>query len=541
MTCRTDKLLSVLLFAPGIFFFSNTLAQAQACTPVLYLFRHAEDKVVNRKNVLTDSGMKHAKLYPDMIELLEKTYLTSPATLCPVQRVFAMWDRQLSDTDIRGTTNPFYTALPLAQKVKIPPTSSPVCPPPTTTPPLTGYTPEMCFQDDGYPMPGTHKYYLCEHINEDPNDPNTCENNAGIDPKEPDRPHRNALLAYSGDTNSHFYSYLLAYFQVNPTSSVAIFYTSQGMPDVSQALGAPPIVVGDPDPNVRGWPGLLRNSVNIFTFDGNTFVKNYPNPPPPTRDKVVPVQCFTFSRVKDYACQTSGGGLAEGDVPADGVMCLAVIPDTSRGDIYGYCKRPGAPPAAAQHDIDGNTISDIVWRDTSGDIAVWLMNGAGVASSAGLGNLPTTWSIVGQRDFDGDGTADLLWRDTSGNTAIWFMNGTTVASTAGVGNIPTNWTVVATGDFNGDGMGDILWQDTSGNLAVWLMNGATVSASGGIGNVPANWTLAGTGDFDGDGKTDLLWRDNLGNTAIWFMNGTTGRVDGRARQHPDDVDGGGHR
>jgi hypothetical protein len=37
--------------------------------------------------------------------------------------------------------------------------------------------------------------------------------------------------------------------------------------------------------------------------------------------------------------------------------------------------------------------------------------------------------------------SDLLWRDTSGNTAIWFMDGTTIASTAGVGNIPTTWTV----------------------------------------------------------------------------------------------------
>ena len=44
-------------------------------------------------------------------------------------------------------------------------------------------------------------------------------------------------------------------------------------------------------------------------------------------------------------------------------------------------------------------------------------------------------------DYNGDGMSDLLWRDTGGNTAMWFMNGTTVASTAGVGNIPTNWTV----------------------------------------------------------------------------------------------------
>ena len=55
--------------------------------------------------------------------------------------------------------------------------------------------------------------------------------------------------------------------------------------------------------------------------------------------------------------------------------------------------------------------------------------------------MPTTWSIVQSGDYNGDGMSDLLWRDTSGNTAMWFMNGTTIASTAGLGNIPTNWVV----------------------------------------------------------------------------------------------------
>jgi VCBS repeat protein len=176
---------------------------------------------------------------------------------------------------------------------------------------------------------------------------------------------------------------------------------------------------------------------------------------------------------------------------------------------------------AATHDFNADGRSDIAWRDTGGNAAIWLMSGGTVLSASGIGMVPTTWSIAGQRDFDGEGNADLLWHDTSGNTAIWFMNGTTVLSAAPIGIIPTTWGIIATGDFNGDGFGDILWQDNSGNLAVWLMNGATVSSSAGIGNVPlGTWTVVGTGDFDGDGKTDLLWRDTSGNTAIWFMNGT---------------------
>jgi hypothetical protein len=39
--------------------------------------------------------------------------------------------------------------------------------------------------------------------------------------------------------------------------------------------------------------------------------------------------------------------------------------------------------------------------------------------------------------------SDILWRDSSGNVAIWFMNGAQ-ASGAGVGSVPTNWTIAGT-------------------------------------------------------------------------------------------------
>jgi hypothetical protein len=110
--------------------------------------------------------------------------------------------------------------------------------------------------------------------------------------------------------------------------------------------------------------------------------------------------------------------------------------------------------SASTHDLSGDGFSDILWRNSNGGVARWLMNSATILSSLGLGNLPISWSIVGQRDFNGDGFADILWRDSSGGVVMQLMNNDgTVRSSLGVTNLPTNWTIAGTGDFNGDGKG----------------------------------------------------------------------------------------
>jgi hypothetical protein len=146
----------------------------------------------------------------------------------------------------------------------------------------------------------------------------------------------------------------------------------------------------------------------------------------------------------------------------------------------------------ATHDFNGDFRSDILWRNgTSGQAMIWLMNGATITSSLGLGNMSGSWTIIGTGDFNGDGKSDVLWRNNSGNVEIWFMNGTSVQSAVAVGKVRTSWAIAETGDFDGDGKSDILWRDSAGNVAIWFMNGAAIQSTASVGNVARSWTIQG--------------------------------------------------
>ncbi len=205
---------------------------------------------------------------------------------------------------------------------------------------------------------------------------------------------------------------------------------------------------------------------------------------------------------------------------------------------FGLCVAllAGTAVNAATADFNGGapSKSDILWRNANtGENAIWLMDGSTLTSSGLIQSVPSAapgWAIAGVGDFNGDGKADILWRNTStGDNAIWLMNGFTMTSSAlipGVAGAPSAWIIAGVGDFNGDGKADILWRNTStGDNAIWFMNGLTLSSSALIPGVPSampGWIIAGLGDFNGDGKADILWRNTTtGDNAIWFMNGLT--------------------
>ena len=176
-------------------------------------------------------------------------------------------------------------------------------------------------------------------------------------------------------------------------------------------------------------------------------------------------------------------------------------------------------------DMNGDGEEDVLWRNTiSGVVAIWLMNEGAMTSSGFLGGVPAEWVIKGIGDVNGDGKADVLWRNSNtGMVAVWLMNGLTITSVNFLGSTPLMWKIEQVGDVNGDGKADLVWHNrTSGTVALWLMNGLTVTSVGFPASTSTDWKIQGVGDVNGDGKVDVLWRNtNSGMVAVWLMNGTT--------------------
>jgi hypothetical protein len=177
----------------------------------------------------------------------------------------------------------------------------------------------------------------------------------------------------------------------------------------------------------------------------------------------------------------------------------------------------------ARLDLDGDGHSDALFRQTSGAVSVWMMDGTAVLGSAAPLAMYGWVDLAGVGDFDGDGkSADMLWFDSySGGVSITMNDAAGRKSNSSTGAVNLAWRVRGVADFDGDGTTDVLWVDpASGNVTVWLITRGTVKNTRLIGTFSAGWDVVAAGDFDGDGKSDVLFenvatRDHL----LWLLDG----------------------
>jgi hypothetical protein len=255
----------------------------------------------------------------------------------------------------------------------------------------------------------------------------------------------------------------------------------------------------------------------------------------------------SYPAIVDSSWRVRGSGDFNGDGQGDvlwqntaGQVAIWYMSGGSRiGDAYPGAQVPAAWRMQGVGDFDGDGVSDILWRDDSGQLAIWFKGDPGAwlkpPAYPGYGGrpepVPLDWLVNGVADFDGDGRTDILWRGSDGQVAIWHMaGGVRIGERYAKGATSLAWRIEGTADFDADGRADILWRDTSGQLAIWLGGDETRAVYPSYNNTGAPvdpaWRVQDLGDYNADGRADLLWRRNDGGVAIWFMAG--GRVIGDA-------------
>jgi Ca2+-binding RTX toxin-like protein len=211
------------------------------------------------------------------------------------------------------------------------------------------------------------------------------------------------------------------------------------------------------------------------------------------------------------------GTIVNDDVAASPAPVLPPVTNPGASETH-----PNPVVADTQHaanDFNGDGVSDVLFGNGNGQVALWEMNGSHIASNTTVGSVPAGWHIDATGDFGGDGKSDILLHNDNGQVATWQMNGDHIVSNTTVGSVSSDWHVAATGDFNGDGKTDILWENSNGQVAMWQMNGDHIVSNTTVSSIGTDWHVAGTGDFNGDGKADILWENSNGQVAMWQMNG----------------------
>jgi hypothetical protein len=228
---------------------------------------------------------------------------------------------------------------------------------------------------------------------------------------------------------------------------------------------------------------------------------------------------FTFS-LSGSTLTYSGGSMTLSNVSAGSF----IAGNAARGGVQlSFQASQVGQPGAVHNDFNGDSRSDILWRNDNGMVTDWLSTGSGFSNNTAFQiNADANWQIIGTGDFNGDGRADILWRSDVGTVTNWLGE-----PNGGFSNNWTNfnmhadasWHIIGTGDFNGDGRDDIMWRSDGGTITNWLAqpNGAFSNNWTNFNmHADASWHIIGTGDFNGDGRADILWRSDGGTITNWL-------------------------
>ncbi len=207
--------------------------------------------------------------------------------------------------------------------------------------------------------------------------------------------------------------------------------------------------------------------------------------------------------------------------PSSGTSSVITPTGSYSGSAYdGTCVSDFASNNMAQAGVDVPGGSLLAFNNPDGHAAFWNLSSGSVAK-AQVCIIGAGWAVQAVGDFDGDLNPDILWRDPSGNMVVWLMRGSSRIATALVAKVDTTFNVEGVADFNGDGKDDILLRDANNNFKILQMNGTSSPTIIDLSTASsAGEHLLEIGSYydptAGKRKIALFFNDLM----VWYLNGT---------------------
>jgi hypothetical protein len=138
-----------------------------------------------------------------------------------------------------------------------------------------------------------------------------------------------------------------------------------------------------------------------------------------------------------------GAGDFNGSV---GTETSALSPtDIGLMNALGWTIASGGGSTPSTNVASAASASNILWRNSNGDVALWNSNGAGGFTGQDLGVVPSSWQIEGTGDFNGKAEDGILWRNSNGDVALWNSNGAGGFTGQDLGVVPASWQIFKQG------------------------------------------------------------------------------------------------
>ncbi|MEM7065305.1 MAG: peptidoglycan DD-metalloendopeptidase family protein [Cyanobacteria bacterium P01_B01_bin.77] len=168
------------------------------------------------------------------------------------------------------------------------------------------------------------------------------------------------------------------------------------------------------------------------------------------------------------------------------------------------------------NDFNGDGQTDIIWRDSNGNVSLWLDKDH--TKRVAIEWIGGDFTFQGTGDFNRDGHVDMMWRKNTGEVYAWYMKGTQYLGAELYGGYaPGDATLEGFADLNKDGQTDLIWRLANGEVVAWYDKDHNQRSK--LQWAAHDITFQGTGDFNRDGYTDLMWRKDTGEVYVWYMEG----------------------